>query len=300
LDNSSDNSSEILHLKLDGGASAGPDISRVSTFEGVTVQHVLIRNSCNFSFEWNGSAIYASLLDLRQRDGEVSVQGQKQPRILDLRDKLTVLPPHSRLSGWMQLAKRTNQFSVVYIDPGVVEEELDEATRGKLKPMVHFENTGLRHTLEKLRTLEPDPGPLDAAYAENLALVAAIEIYRLQHTDVPRVLPDRGQLTASQQRIIRDAIADPSGKNLSLSELATLAKLSRFHFARAFKKTFGMPPHQFILHHRIEAAKVSLIKDEIALSDLARSLGFGSQSRFSEVFRKATGLTPAQFRRRNR
>ncbi|MFX8727503.1 helix-turn-helix transcriptional regulator, partial [Acinetobacter baumannii] len=89
-----------------------------------------------------------------------------------------------------------------------------------------------------------------------------------------------------------DAIADPSGKNLSLSELASLAKLSRFHFARAFKKTFGMPPHQFILHHRIEAAKVSLIKDDIALSELARSLGFGSQSRFSEVFRKATGLTP--------
>ncbi|RTL72669.1 MAG: AraC family transcriptional regulator [Hyphomicrobiales bacterium] len=237
---------------------------------------------------------------MRQRDGEVNVQGHKQPRILDLRDKLTVLPPNHRLNGWMQLAKRTNQFSVTYINPVVVEAELDDEIRGKLKPMVHFENSGLRHTLEKLKTLGPSPGPLDAAYAENLALVAAIEIYRLQHADVPRVLPDRGQLTASQQRIIRDAIADPSGKNLSLSELAALAKLSRFHFARAFKKTFGMPPHQFILHHRIEAAKVSLIKDDVALSDLARSLGFGSQSRFSEVFRKATGLTPAQFRRRNR
>ncbi len=294
------NIDQILQLGFKDQPDGKPDVAHAAAFPGAAVQHVLLRDPSEYDFKWNGDATYVALHDLRLRDGEMAVDGKKVPRILDLRDRLTVLPAQCEVNGWSQLAKRTNQFTVLYIDPLLAENELEEARAKPVKPMVHFENNDLRFTLEKLRSLLKNPDPSDHVYAENLAMVAALEVYRLQNGGAPRPIADRGQLTASQERLIREAIAENAGRNLSLGELAALTKLSRFHFARAFKKTFGMPPHQFILHSRIEAAKVALVKDDIGLADLARSLGFGSQSRFSEVFRKSTGLSPAQYRRRNK
>lgn len=296
-----DTSHDTLKLSFTDDYECTPDMRTEMIFDGLVIQHVTMRKPRAYDYRWSGPQIYASLHDVRVSDGESAVAGIQAPRLLDLRDKLTVLPPSCEVSGWTQLAKRTNQFTAIYLDPRFAETETETSDTGRgLRPLVHFESNELRLTLEKLRAVVKDPQPLDRPYAEALAVVAGLEISRLQQDAKPHCAQDRGQLTASQQRLIREVIADSNGRNLSLSELAGLAKLSRFHFARAFKKTFGMPPHQFILHGRIEQAKISLLKDDIALCDLAVSLGFGSQSRFSEVFRKSTGQSPAQFRRRHR
>ncbi|MGG2329578.1 helix-turn-helix domain-containing protein, partial [Salmonella enterica] len=76
-----------------------------------------------------------------------------------------------------------------------------------------------------------------------------------------------------QQRIIRDALADPAA-DLSLTGLASLVQLSRYHFARLFKKTYGLPPHQYVVHQRVEAAKAMLADIDVDPRRLGHSLGF--------------------------
>src|SRR5215468_8342841 len=84
---------------------------------------------------------------------------------------------------------------------------------------------------------------------------------------------------------------------LSLSALARLARLSTHHFCRAFKKSFGVPPHQFHVHRRMERAKVLLSERANSVTDIALMVGYSQTSAFSIAFRKRTGRTPREFRR---
>ncbi|OSI67456.1 AraC family transcriptional regulator [Bradyrhizobium canariense] len=85
--------------------------------------------------------------------------------------------------------------------------------------------------------------------------------------------------------------------HLALDELASIACLSRFHFARSFKAAVGRSPHQYVSAKRLERAKELLIREDRPLVDIALALNFSSQANFSRAFRQMTGLAPGQFRR---
>jgi AraC family transcriptional regulator len=80
-----------------------------------------------------------------------------------------------------------------------------------------------------------------------------------------------------------------------LSELAALAELSPYHFARAFKQSFSIPPHHYHIGRRIERAKEMLSTRSV--TEVVLAVGFAETSSFSAAFRKTTGLTPTEFRR---
>jgi AraC family transcriptional regulator len=85
--------------------------------------------------------------------------------------------------------------------------------------------------------------------------------------------------------------------DLSLERMATIACLSRFHFARAFRQAVGQSPHRYVSAKRLERAKALLIHGDRPLVDIALALSFSSQANFARAFRLATGLAPGQYRR---
>ncbi|WP_076859611.1 helix-turn-helix domain-containing protein [Bradyrhizobium mercantei] len=85
--------------------------------------------------------------------------------------------------------------------------------------------------------------------------------------------------------------------DISLDRLASIACLSRFHFARAFKQSVGQSPHRYVNARRLGRAKALLIEADRPLVDIAFALGFSSQANFARAFKQATGLAPGQFRR---
>jgi len=85
--------------------------------------------------------------------------------------------------------------------------------------------------------------------------------------------------------------------DVTLDSLASVACLSRFHFARAFKQAVGQSPLRYVIARRLERAKVVLIEGETPLVEIALSLQFSSQANFSRAFKQATGLAPGQYRR---
>lgn len=87
--------------------------------------------------------------------------------------------------------------------------------------------------------------------------------------------------------------------NLSLGELARVACVSRFHFARMFRLRTGFSPMKYVQNQRIERAKHLLRHREANISTIAAALGFFDQSHFSRVFRKVTGISPGRYAQRD-
>jgi AraC family transcriptional regulator len=79
--------------------------------------------------------------------------------------------------------------------------------------------------------------------------------------------------------------------------LAAIARLSPYHFCRAFKEAIGEPPHRYQIRGRVEQAKRLLAKPTLSVSDVAAAIGYGSQGRFSALFRQITGHSPRDYRR---
>ena len=84
---------------------------------------------------------------------------------------------------------------------------------------------------------------------------------------------------------------------MRLAALAGLAELSPYHFVRAFKQSFGVPPHRYHVRRRIERAKALLQEADTSVTAVASAVGFAETSSFSTAFRKVTGTSPRDYRR---
>lgn len=109
-------------------------------------------------------------------------------------------------------------------------------------------------------------------------------------------LTAKGGLTPRLRRRVADYVEANLENSLTISELAAVAELSEFHFARMFKATTGETPHAFVQRRRIEHARELLAATQLPLAEVALSCGFSSQSHFAEAFRKRTGVTPSAYR----
>jgi len=103
-------------------------------------------------------------------------------------------------------------------------------------------------------------------------------------------------LSLEQVAKITDYIDTHLDHALNLEKLAALVHVSPFHFARVFKQTTGLSPHQFVIKHRIEKAKDLLENTNISIASIALDVGFSSQSHFSTAFKKSAGVPPKAFR----
>ena len=106
----------------------------------------------------------------------------------------------------------------------------------------------------------------------------------------------KGGLAPHLRRQLVDFIEIHLADPLSLGQLAGLCALSEYHFARMFRESFGLPPHQYLLARRLSHARHLLRHTAQPLSDVALSCGFASASHFSNRFRQAIGATPGEYR----
>lgn len=85
-------------------------------------------------------------------------------------------------------------------------------------------------------------------------------------------------------------------ENITLDTLASFSHMNKYYIAHAFTKYMGVSPITYLLQKRIEEGKSLLSSTSHSISQISTSLGFSSQSYFSQAFKKATGRTPVQYR----
>ncbi|WP_027144309.1 AraC family transcriptional regulator [Mesorhizobium sp. WSM3626] len=108
----------------------------------------------------------------------------------------------------------------------------------------------------------------------------------------------KGGLSPRGARKVQDFLRENFTRKLALAEMAAVCGLSPSHFVRAFARTFGVPPHQYVLDLRLDLAERLLADSRMTIADIAHSSGFSSQSHFTTMMKKYRQVTPLQARMR--
>jgi len=116
------------------------------------------------------------------------------------------------------------------------------------------------------------------------------------HSNLNRPLNRRVRgIAPARLRRAKEFIHANLGQDPSLAQVAAAAEMTLFHFAKAFKETTGLPPHQYITEQRVLAARTLLHDPLLTIGSVASAVGFG-QSHFTSVFKRHMGMTPGTFR----
>jgi AraC family transcriptional regulator len=138
--------------------------------------------------------------------------------------------------------------------------------------------------------------PATSLEMEGRGLLLIDALQRLHHLPRTSGAPRRGGLSPRNMRQVRDFILEHLAEDIRLDDLASLTGLNCKHFVRAFKQSTGLPPHQYLIVQRIEAAKHGLLDGGASLADIAVRCGFADQSHFTATFRKIVGVPPGAWR----
>lgn len=161
-------------------------------------------------------------------------------------------------------------------------------TRGTTDPLV----SGL--CLALLKEAETG-GPSGPVYIETLttSLAAHLAAHHTEGRGLSRRIGP-GLTPRSLKRALDYIEANLNGTS-SLSGIAEAAGLSPFHFARQFRITTGVSPHQYLLIRRIDRAKELLLQGDLPIANVAVQVGFCDQSHFNRYFKRLSGVTPRAF-----
>jgi AraC family transcriptional regulator len=227
-----------------------------------------------------------------RRDGETIIDGLAPSRARSVANKLTFVPAGRPYREWHETGTST-RLSFLYLDPA----KFQKATEADHAPRIYFEDSIVWETAAKLKRAIEGAQEERTAYLEALTNVLALELSRVDDSGVRDPSVNRGGLASWQKRIVASYIEERLSEQIPLVALAALVRLSQHHFCRAFKQSFGLPPHQYHVHRRIERAKVLLAEDAASVTDVGLTLGYAQTSSFSVAFRKITGWTPSEYRR---
>ena len=146
------------------------------------------------------------------------------------------------------------------------------------------------------KSLEID-GENSNFYADSMAHALAVHLLSRYSTNSRQIKIVTGSFTQQQWKQIVGFIEANLDRNISLTELAQIVRLSPYHFAHLFKKSTGISPHQYIIHCRIERAKQLLVLGNLSIAEIAQTIGFASQGHLTYHFKRIVGATPNIFRR---
>jgi AraC family transcriptional regulator len=239
-------------------------------------------------------AYNGSMQRMERRSGRSVAIGTFRPGVV-------IIIPEGSSSRW-DIPKPVDVVQL-YLPHATLKRVADEA--GTAKPIDLLE-----------RTAHPDPvtsrllvsavdvlggnEALDTLFRQQLTDLLATRLL-VAHTGLPTTIqPVMGGLSPKVLQLAIERLRSDSDADVSLAALAADAGLSRFHFCRAFKESTGLSPHAWLRQHRLEQAMNMLRDTDEQVVSIAAALGYSSQTAFAAAFRKLTGETPSDWRRRKR
>lgn len=267
---------------------------RKAAWDGIRLEHCQLRPGELPAHSHREHVVLLSLTDGCK--GELITSSGIGVRGTQARGNVCVLP--SGLEHQVAL-EGASEHLALYVDPLLI---VKAASAAELSGSFEIVERYTRHDkvissvgMALLGELESE-GLIGRLYAESLANVLAVHLLRYYSISTSRPLTFTGGLSAKKLREVTEYISDNYNRDLKLAELAHVAGMSSFHFAREFKRTTGTTPHQYLIKFRVERAKALLAKNELPLIEVGLQTGFSHQSHFTRLFRRITGTTPNAYR----
>jgi len=159
------------------------------------------------------------------------------------------------------------------------------------------QNDRLRSAMQWLAEETTSPSFASSLQVSCILTMLAIELQRYCTSGKETDPAPRGKLNARQLSLLKDLIeasTDPCGP--SLTSLAAACRLSTRELSTMFKRTAGQTMRSYVASTHIARAKLLLADDDLLIKQVAYRSGFRSAAAFGDAFRRATGLTPVQYR----
>jgi AraC family transcriptional regulator len=255
--------------------------------------HVPIGSKIEFRFQGPAHLLVLYNEGMR-KSGETSIDDRYSSSLRSFVHKLTFVPAGCAYRECHETGLAT-RMTFLYLDPAAFRKSDDGECR--LEPRIYFEDSLVWETAAKLKIAIEGSETKSMPYLEALSGVLAHELSRVNQEVVREPVLSRGGLAGWQKRAVVGYIEEHLGEQVCLLQLAELARLSLYHFCRAFKQSFGVPAYQYQVQRRMEVAKLLLADRTTSVTDIALSLGYAQTSSFSSAFRKTTGWTPTVYRR---
>jgi len=165
------------------------------------------------------------------------------------------------------------------------------------RPGVGHDDRTMRGLTQSLLPAFEHPEQANRLFVEHVTLAIGLHVASAYGGMKSEQRAAQGGLAPWQKRRALEVIEANLDGDVSALSLARACGLSASHFARAFRKSMGTTPHQWLLRLRVERAQEKLRDTDAPLTDIALACGFADQSHFTRVFSKLAGISPASWRR---
>ena len=103
--------------------------------------------------------------------------------------------------------------------------------------------------------------------------------------------------TTKDCEVIREYIDKHYTENITLDVLAKVSHMNKYYLVHSFTNNYGCSPINYLNEKKIDESKILLEKTNYSIAEIAKIIGFSSQSYFSQSFKKHTYMTPNEYRR---
>jgi AraC family transcriptional regulator len=271
---------------------------RLASWHGLWAETVEFTQAEPYAYDFKAPFHLLIVPERSERyDGETCLEGLPKSQLRDLSRRMTFVPAGRCFRGWQKprVLSQVNFFYInpraPFLDPDLGFDLMD------LQPRLFFFDPDLWAVALKLKAQITAPNAMSSPYAESLGAALCYELIRLNGI---KVAPPAGRQTGLapwQQKRVADYIEVRLDARLTIADMAAMVHLSPFHFSRAFKQSFGMPPHRYHMMRRVEAAKMLLNETTTPMTEIAMRLGFSEASALSAGFKRMTGVSPSAYRR---
>jgi AraC family transcriptional regulator len=239
-------------------------------------------------------AFPAEPVRFERRDGKAFVSGITRP------GTMTVIPAGSSSRWDIHQPLSVVQLYLPQATLVRVSREAGTAAPGDLVERTAHPDPITSRLLKSAADALEGSAALDTLFRHQLTDLLATRLLAAHAGSAARFRPVMGGLSPKVLARAIERLRSDSDADVSLAALAADAGLSRFHFCRAFKDSTGLSPHAWLRHYRLEQAMNMLRDTDVSVVSVAAALGYSSQTAFAAAFRKLTGETPSDWRRRMR
>jgi AraC family transcriptional regulator len=138
--------------------------------------------------------------------------------------------------------------------------------------------------------------PTGRIYLNGLTLAVASRLVAWHSSAKAPAVPNEG-LSGLRLKQVLSFIEEQLAEDLSLEQIAAVAGVSASHVKTLFRKSMGMPVHQYVIQRRVECAKALLTKDSLSMAEIAAAAGFAHQSHMARHMRRVLGMPPLAMKR---
>lgn len=200
---------------------------------------------------------------------------------------------------WTRLSVEPIEVVLCLLSVPLFERAVAE-THGERAGDAHLRNASAVQDPALIALLAPLRAELDAQAPSALLIAGlgqalAVQLAR-RYMDVGAA-PGEATLPAYKLRVVTSWMEHHLDQPFHLGALAAMAGISAFHFNRLFKRATGLPPSQYQIKLRIDAARRLLRETDTSVVDVANMVGYSNPSHFAQLFRKHAGMSPSDYRR---